>query len=87
MSQKRATGLLRRMCLGLNRMSLFSRCVVAGAALSVAGGGVWGFVRGLCYLPTLPFAIVEGAILIGVPGTVVGIVVAGAISLIARLCR
>jgi hypothetical protein len=42
-----------------------------------AAGAVVGFALGLSYLPTLPFAVVEGAILIGVPCTLLGLVVAG----------
>jgi hypothetical protein len=35
-------------------------------------GAIVGFVLGLGYLPTLPFAIIEGALLIGVPFAVIG---------------
>ncbi len=50
------------------------------AMLGVAGvlsGAVFGFVRGLDYLPTLPVAIFEGGILFGVPAVVLGLIVAG----------
>jgi hypothetical protein len=45
--------------------------------LGVVGGAVVGFARGLSYLPTLPFAIIEGAILFGVPATVLGLLLVG----------
>ena len=49
------------------------------AVLALAGlgvGAVFGFVRGLSYLPTLPVAVVEGALLFGVPAALVGLVAA-----------
>ena len=49
---------------------LLVACVVAG----VISGATFGFFRGLRYLPTLPFAIGEGAILFSVPAFVLGIV-------------
>jgi hypothetical protein len=58
-------------------------CSVSG----VAGGVVLGFVRGLRYLPTLPFALVEGGILIGAPATVAGLVVVAGWGLAERLGR
>ena len=57
------------------------RCVIVGAALAVAGGALFGFIRGLDYLPTLPFAVIEGAVLVGVPGGVAATVLAGLITL------
>lgn len=39
----------------------------------VAAGVVLGFVRGLHYMPTLPFALVEGGILLGVPAAILGL--------------
>jgi hypothetical protein len=48
--------------------------------VAVVGGGVgavWGFVRGLDYLPTLPVAIIEGGFLFGVPAIVLGLVLTG----------
>jgi hypothetical protein len=47
------------------------------ALVGVVGGGIFGFVRGLSYLPTLPFAVIEGAILIGVPVALLGLVASG----------
>jgi hypothetical protein len=87
MQLKRIARQPRRMWFGLNRIPLFPRCVITGAALAVTAGAIWGFVRGLSYLPTLPVAIIEGAILIGIPGTLVAIVVAGVVTLIDRIFR
>lgn len=52
---------------------LFSGWVIAG---SVAGV-VFGAVRGLDYLPTLPFALLEGGIIFGIPAGVIGLVLVG----------
>jgi hypothetical protein len=52
-------------------------CVVVG----VVGGAIVGFARGLSYLPTLPFAVVEGAILFGVPASILGLLLVGCWSL------
>jgi hypothetical protein len=51
------------------------------ACLGVGGGALFGFARGLSYLPTLPFAIVEGGILIGVPANLLGLALTGIWSL------
>lgn len=63
------------------------RLLAICALVGVVGGAVVGFVRGLSYLPTLPFAIVEGAILIGVPASIVGLVLVGCWWLIASVRR
>lgn len=39
----------------------------------VGAGVVFGFVRGLHHLPTLVFALFEGAILFGVPAAILGL--------------
>lgn len=52
--------------------------LVALTGLGVVGGALFGLVRGLSYLPTLPFAIVEGTVLFGVPAALLGLVVTGA---------
>lgn len=48
----------------------------------LVGGAVVGFIRGLGYLPTLPFAVVEGAILLGVPASALGLLLVGCWSLV-----
>ena len=52
--------------------------VAAFAVVGALDGAVFGFVRGLSYLPTLPVAVVEGAILFSVPITALGGVVVAA---------
>jgi hypothetical protein len=53
------------------------RLVAVCALIGVACGAVWGFVRGLDHPPTVAFAVVEGAILFGVPGWLFGLLLAG----------
>lgn len=48
---------------------LLAVCAVAG----VTAGVVLGFDRGVQYMPTLPFALVEGGILVGVPAAIFGL--------------
>lgn len=56
------------------------RVVAAGAALGgVIGGVAGGIIGASSYLPTAPFAVVEGAVLGAVSGAVVGCAVAGAV--------
>ena len=56
--------------------------VAAVLALAGAGfGAVFGFVRGLSYLPTLPVAVVEGGLLFGVPAALIGLLAAWVVSL------
>lgn len=57
---------------------LLALCGLVG----VGGGAIVGFARGLTYLPTLPFAVVEGAILFGVPASLVGVLLVGCWSLV-----
>ena len=57
------------------------RILIVIALAGVLGGAVFGFVRGLSYLPTLPVAIVEGGILFGVPAVLLGLVCVGAWSI------
>jgi hypothetical protein len=54
------------------------RILMVVGAMGAIAGAVFGFLRGLDYLPTLPFAIIEGAFLIGVPATLLGMLLAGA---------
>jgi hypothetical protein len=51
----------------------------------VVAGAIFGFVRGLGYSPTLVFAIVEGAILFGVPACILGLLLAGVWSVASML--
>lgn len=57
------------------------RLFLACSAVGVVGGAIVGVVRGSNYLPTLPFAVIEGAFLIGIPSAVLGLVLAGVWSL------
>lgn len=57
------------------------RLFVVMASVGGLGGVTFGFVRGLGHLPTLPFAIIEGGILFGVPAAFLGLLLAGAWSL------
>ncbi len=50
--------------------------------VGVVVGAIVGLIRGLSYLSTLPFAIIEGAILVGVPASVVGLLMVGCWSLV-----
>lgn len=63
------------------------RILAVAALLGAFGGAVFGFVRGLSYLPTLPFAIVEGGFLFGVPAAIFGLLLVGAWSLAGALRR
>ncbi|MBE7188985.1 hypothetical protein [Jatrophihabitans endophyticus] len=62
--------------------SVFVAAILWITGFGTFGGGVWGFVRGLGHLPTLPFAVLEGALLLGIPSLVVGLVVGGVGALI-----
>lgn len=55
------------------------------AAIGGLAGVLMGAVLGSSYLPTLPFALVEGGILVGVPAALVGGVLAGIWSLTRRV--
>ncbi|HEY5334557.1 MAG TPA: hypothetical protein VIJ71_00890 [Mycobacteriales bacterium] len=57
------------------------RLFVGSCIAGVLGGAAFGFVRGLDYLPTLPFAVVEGGFLIGIPAAVLGLILVGLWSL------
>jgi hypothetical protein len=57
------------------------------AVLVAAVGGVWGFVRGLAYPPTVVFAVVEGAMIFVVPGALLGGFVGGLSVLRLRRAR
>lgn len=58
---------------------------VCFAATGVLAGVVLGAVLGSRYLPTLPFALVEGGILVGVPIALLGALIAGSWGLTRRL--
>jgi hypothetical protein len=57
------------------------RIVVVVGLAGVTVGVLFGLVRGLDYLPTLPFALVEGGVLFGVPAALLGLLLAGLWSL------
>ena len=63
------------------------RVVVACSLVGIVGGAILGFIRGLHYAPTLVFAVVEGAILIGLPAALVGLLLAACWSLATSLRR
>jgi hypothetical protein len=63
------------------------RLWVACGYAGLIGGAIFGFVRGLQHLPTLPFAIVEGAMLFGVPAFILGMFLAAGWSLGALVRR
>jgi hypothetical protein len=63
------------------------RMLVVVAAIGAVGGAVWGFIRGLSYLPTLPVAIVEGAVIFGVPAALLGLVMVALWSLAKVVTR
>jgi hypothetical protein len=60
----------------VERVSMPWRVLRGCTLVGVVVGAIFGFVRGLDYAPTLPFAVVEGAILFGVPACVLGLLVA-----------
>jgi hypothetical protein len=53
------------------------RLLAVCGLVGIVSGAAVGFARGLSYLPTLPFAIIEGAILVGVPAAVLGLLLVG----------
>ena len=57
------------------RLDLFLRRAAATMAVIALAGGLWGFVRGLDYPPTVAFAVVEGAVIFVVPGALLGTLV------------
>jgi hypothetical protein len=61
------------------------RLLLICSAVGSLGGGVLGLVRGLGHLPTLPFAIIEGGILIGGPSAMVGLLLTGLWALLSRI--
>jgi uncharacterized membrane protein YsdA (DUF1294 family) len=63
------------------------RLLLVPVLVGVVGGAIFGFVRGLHYTPTLPFAVVEGAILFGVPACILGLLLAAGWSLGAIVHR
>ena len=63
------------------------RLLAVCGLVGVVGGAIVGFARGLSYMPTLPFAIVEGAVLFGVPASVLGLLMVGCWSLVTTTRR
>lgn len=60
------------------------RLLAVCGLVGVIGGAIVGFARGLSYMPTLPFAIVEGAVIVGVPALVLGLLLVGCWSVVRR---
>lgn len=60
------------------------RLLVVCGLVGVVGGAIVGFARGLSSMPTLPFAIVEGMVLFGIPAEVLGLLTVGCWLLVAR---
>jgi hypothetical protein len=63
------------------RVSALTLVVIGGA------GGVWGLVRGLAYLPTVWFAVLEGAFIFVILGAVPSVLVGLGAALWQRLRR
>ena len=63
------------------------RMLIVVAGIGGVFGAVWGFVRGLDYLPTLPVAILEGAVLFGVPAALLGLILVALWSLVRAVRR
>ena len=57
------------------RLDLFLRRAAATTGVCALLGGVWGFVRGLGYPPTVAFAVVEGAVIFAFPGLLLGLLI------------
>lgn len=53
------------------------RMLAVCGLVGVVAGAILGLIRGLSYPPTVAFAIVEGAILVGVPASVLGLLCVG----------
>jgi hypothetical protein len=52
--------------------------VFGGWVVVVTGAGaVFGLIRGMDYLPTLPFALIEGALIFGIPASAIGLLLLG----------
>ena len=63
------------------------RLLVIVVLLGGLSGAVFGFVRGLSYVRTLPFAVIEGGILFGVPALLLGLLLVGLWSLAGNIRR
>jgi hypothetical protein len=57
------------------------RLLVVTTVMGVVSGAVLGALLGLDYLPTFPVAVVEGAVLVGVPSALLGLLLTGVWSL------
>ena len=55
--------------------------------MGVMGGAILGLIRGLDYRPTVIFAVVEGAVLCGLPAAILGLFVAVCSSFTAAVAR
>lgn len=63
------------------------RILTLAVGLGCSAGAVVGFVRGLSHAPTLPFAVVEGAVLVGAPAALLGLLLTGVWSVGSRVHR
>lgn len=63
------------------------RFVVGCSLVGIVAGAIFGFVRGLHYMPTLVVAIIEGAVLFAVPAALLGLLFAACWSLATGLHR
>jgi len=71
----------------VTRLSVPQRLLVGCAVLGASAGGIFGLIRGLHYLPTLPIAIVEGGVLMGVPSAFLGLVLGAGWYVGRAFCR
>jgi hypothetical protein len=53
------------------------RLFIGWLIIMSGAGAVFGLVRGMDYLPTLPFALVEGAMIFGIPAEAIGLLLLG----------
>jgi hypothetical protein len=66
-------------------LELFVRTAWATTLVVCLVGAGWGLQRGLSYPPTVAFAILEGALLLALPGIALGLV-AGSLAVLVRRC-
>lgn len=71
----------------MTRLGMPWRLFCGWVCVATCAGVTWGFVRGLHYLPTLPFALIEGGIIFGAPASVLGLLLVGVWYTGSRLIR
>jgi hypothetical protein len=81
---RRATGVEES---GASAWEVLLRTALLVTVLAAAGGAVTGFALGVSYLPTLPFAVVEAAVLASFPGALLGLVVGTFVVLVRHVRR